>query len=94
MLIYVLKEGETSFGRKTDDSKVDVKLTGALVKESHCSIMNSANVVTIYPILDAPTYVNGHLITEPHLLHHGDRVVIGGGHFFRLNHPIEVFLSC
>ena len=90
MLIYVLKEGETSIGRKTENSQADIKLTGALVNENHCSIMNSLNVVTIYPILDSPTYINGNLITDPRLLHHGDRVVIGGDHFFRLNQPIEV----
>ena len=93
MLIYVLNEGETSVGRKTDSSKVDIKLTSALVNENHCSIVNSVNVITIYPNLDASTYVNGNLITDPLLLHHGDRIVIGGDHFFRLNHPIEVKYS-
>ncbi|RMX47546.1 hypothetical protein pdam_00019081 [Pocillopora damicornis] len=39
---------------------------------------------------DAPTYVNGQLIVEETVLHHADRVVIGGDHFFRLNHPKEV----
>ncbi|XP_015758599.1 PREDICTED: kinesin-like protein KIF14 [Acropora digitifera] len=53
----------------------------------------AANVmekVTISPLGDAQTYVNGQLIVEETILHHSDRVVIGGDHFFRLNHPIEV----
>ena len=94
MLIYVLKEGESTVGRKGVNSEYDIKLTGALVTEKHCTFENICNIVTLIPILDAPTYVNGNLITESLELHHGDRVVIGGDHFFRLNHPVEVLLSC
>ena len=93
MLIYVLKEGESTVGRKSVDSKYDIKLTGALVSEKHCTFENISNKVRLVPISDAPTYVNGNLITEPLELHHGDRVVIGGDHFFRLNHPVEVLFS-
>ena len=92
MLIYVLKEGESTVGRKSVNSEYDIKLTGALVSEKHCTFENICNIVTLIPISDAPTYVNGNLITESLELHHGDRVIIGGDHFFRLNHPVEVLL--
>ena len=37
----------------------------------HCSVIsNLESVVTITPIGDAPTYVNGNLISEPTVLHH------------------------
>ncbi|KAI6659507.1 Kinesin-like protein KIF14 [Oopsacas minuta] len=90
MLIYVLKEGKSTVGRKGTDSKHDIKLTGPMVAEKHCTFENMDTVVTLYPITEAATYVNGNLITQSLVLHHGDRVVIGGDHYFRLNHPVEV----
>ncbi|XP_068734565.1 kinesin-like protein KIF14 isoform X1 [Montipora capricornis] len=86
MLLYMLKEGETTVGQNDHD----IKLNGALVAETHCVLRNDGEKVTVSPIGDAPTYVNGQLIVEETVLHHSDRVVIGGDHFFRLNHPIEV----
>lgn len=36
-----------------------------------CSIINNMEgIVNITPIGDAPTYINGNLITEPTMLHH------------------------
>ncbi|XP_074614854.1 kinesin-like protein KIF14 [Acropora palmata] len=86
MLLYMLKEGETTVGQNDHD----IKLNGALVAETHCVLRNDGEKVTISPLGDAQTYVNGQLIVEETILHHSDRVVIGGDHFFRLNHPIEV----
>ncbi|KAL9988342.1 hypothetical protein ACROYT_G002777 [Oculina patagonica] len=86
MLLYMLKEGETTVGQNDHD----IKLNGALVAETHCVLRNEGDKVTISPIGDAPTYINGQLIVEETVLHHGDRVVIGGDHFFRLNHAKEV----
>lgn len=86
MLLYMLKEGETTVGQNDHD----IKLSGALVAETHCVLRNNGDKVTVSPIGDAPTYVNGQLIVEETVLHHADRVVIGGDHFFRLNHPKEV----
>ncbi|EDO29392.1 predicted protein, partial [Nematostella vectensis] len=87
MLLYILKPGSTTVGH---DSQEDIQLLGALVAESHCVIKNEGEIVNISPKGDAATYVNGILISELTVLHHGDRIVIGGDHFFRLNHPIEV----
>ncbi|KAM7447173.1 the TRAFAC class myosin-kinesin ATPase superfamily [Porites harrisoni] len=86
MLLYMLKEGETTVGQNDHD----IKLNGALVAETHCVLRNDGEKVTVSPIGDAPTYVNGQLIAEETVLHHADRVVIGGDHFFRLNHPVEL----
>lgn len=36
-----------------------------------CSIINNeGSLVSVTPIGDAPTYVNGNLISEPAILHH------------------------
>ena len=93
MLIYILKEGTSTVGRKGDDSHYDIKLTGALVAEKHCTFVHEQSTVTLNPFHDAPTYVNGNLITKSLVLHHGDRIIIGGDHFFRFNHPVEVVLE-
>ncbi|CAM5103678.1 unnamed protein product [Natator depressus] len=61
MLLYIIKEGETTVGSLHPDSEHDIQLTGALISEDHW-------------------------IT----LHHGDRVILGGNHYFRFNHPMEV----
>ncbi|KAK3605864.1 hypothetical protein CHS0354_017768 [Potamilus streckersoni] len=90
MLLYVLKEGITRVGRMGLNSKHDIQLNGALIAENHCIINNVDLVVNITPIGDAPIYINGNLILEPTILHHGDRVILGGDHYFRFNHPIEV----
>ncbi|CAL1526507.1 unnamed protein product, partial [Lymnaea stagnalis] len=83
MLLYVIKEGETRVGRCIDDSRHDIKLTGALIADNHCTITNSKGVVEITPIGDAPTYVNGDLVSQAVVLQHGDRVILGGDHYFR-----------
>lgn len=36
---------------------------------------------------ECETYVNGELITAEHQIFHGDRVVIGGSHYFRVSNP-------
>ncbi|XP_060602452.1 kinesin-like protein KIF14 [Ruditapes philippinarum] len=90
MLLYNIKEGVTKVGRMGQNSKHDIQLNGALIADNHCIINNIDTAVTITPIGDAPTYVNGNLISEPATLHHGDRVILGGDHYFRFNHPIEV----
>ncbi|XP_052214785.1 kinesin-like protein KIF14 isoform X2 [Dreissena polymorpha] len=90
MLLYNIKEGTTKVGRMGTHSKHDIQLNGALIADNHCIISNVDTIVTLTPISDAPTYVNGNLISEPMTLHHGDRVILGGDHYFRFNHPIEV----
>ncbi|WAR12783.1 KIF14-like protein [Mya arenaria] len=90
MLLYNIKEGTTKVGRMGNHSKHDIQLNGALIADNHCVIRNEEASVSITPIADAPTYVNGNLISEPTTLHHGDRVILGGDHYFRFNHPIEV----
>jgi kinesin family protein 13 len=47
------------------------------------------NYVCVAPCKDAHTWVNGKLIQGETVLHHGDRIVLGINHFFRLNCPVE-----
>ncbi|NXH35808.1 KIF14 protein, partial [Myiagra hebetior] len=90
VLLYMIKEGETTVGRCTPNSKHDIQLSGVLIADDHCVIKNTAGKVSIIPLRDAKTYVNGKCILDPTALHHGDRVILGGDHYFRFNHPAEV----
>ncbi|NWY76908.1 KIF14 protein, partial [Erithacus rubecula] len=90
VLLYMIKEGETTVGRCTQNSKHDIQLSGVLIADDHCVIKNTVGQVSIIPLRDAKTYVNGKCISDPTILHHGDRVILGGDHYFRFNHPAEV----
>ncbi|XP_021261102.1 kinesin-like protein KIF14 isoform X2 [Numida meleagris] len=90
VLLYMIKEGETTVGRYTPDSRHDIQLSGVLIADDHCVITNTTGKVSIIPLREAKTYVNGKCIVDPTVLHHGDRVILGGDHYFRFNHPVEV----
>ncbi|NXA21016.1 KIF14 protein, partial [Ibidorhyncha struthersii] len=90
VLLYMIKEGETTVGRYTPNSKHDIQLSGVLIADDHCVIKNTVGKVSIIPRKEAKTYVNGKCILDPTVLHHGDRVILGGDHYFRFNHPVEV----
>lgn len=51
-------------------------------------IENRRGKLFIEPDTDeSETYVNGELITGERQIYHGDRVVIGGSHYFRVSNP-------
>nr|XP_057929608.1 kinesin-like protein KIF14 [Doryrhamphus excisus] len=90
MLLYMIKEGRTAIGKLKSDSFHDIQLTGALIADQHCILTNTRGTVSITPMENAKTFVNGNLISKSTVLHHGDRVILGGDHYLRFNHPAEV----
>ncbi|KAK7126943.1 hypothetical protein R3I94_018200 [Phoxinus phoxinus] len=90
MLLYMIKEGETKVGKLKSESAHDIQLSGALIADEHCVISSVKGTVSIKPMPNAKTFLNGHLVSEVTVLHHGDRVILGGDHYFRFNHPAEV----
>uniref|UniRef100_A0A8C2A6D8 Kinesin-like protein KIF14 n=1 Tax=Cyprinus carpio TaxID=7962 RepID=A0A8C2A6D8_CYPCA len=90
MLLYMIKEGETKVGKLKSESAHDIQLSGALIADEHCVISSVKGTVSIKPMANAKTFVNGHLVSQCTVLHHGDRVILGGDHYFRFNHPAEV----
>ncbi|KAM4629240.1 kinesin-like protein KIF14 [Polymixia lowei] len=90
MLLYMIKEGQTRVGKLKSESAHDIQLMGALIADQHCVISNVGGTVSITPMESAKTFVNGNLISSSTVLHHGDRVILGGDHYFRFNHPAEV----
>lgn len=90
MLLYMIKEGQTTVGKYNPSSNHDIQLSGVLISDDHCIINNFDGAVSVTPVGEAKTYVNGKHILELTELHHGDRVILGGDHYFRFNHPVEV----
>ncbi|KAM6455282.1 kinesin-like protein KIF14 isoform 1-T1 [Liasis olivaceus] len=90
MLLYMIKEGETTVGKCKPNSCHDIQLSGILIADDHCVIRHKGGIVSIGPVGEAKTYVNGECISGATLLHHGDRIILGGDHYFRFNHPAEV----
>uniref|UniRef100_A0A1B0D7P7 Uncharacterized protein n=1 Tax=Phlebotomus papatasi TaxID=29031 RepID=A0A1B0D7P7_PHLPP len=91
-LVYPLPLGLVKIGRHHPTSKdqPDIILEGPLVAFNHCSIENTHGILFLTPSsLEFETFVNGQLIVEQIELHHGDRVVIGGSHYFRVSNPSE-----
>ncbi|XP_054474023.1 kinesin-like protein KIF13B isoform X2 [Anoplopoma fimbria] len=84
LLVYYLKE-HTRVG--SADSQ-DIQLCGMAIQAEHCVIdISKDDGVVLSPHRNARTCVNGAAVTSPVQLHHGDRILWGNNHFFRINLP-------
>ncbi|XP_018588172.1 kinesin-like protein KIF13B isoform X3 [Scleropages formosus] len=84
LLVYYLKE-HTKVG--SADSQ-DIQLCGMGIQSEHCVIDITADgSVILTPHHNSRTCVNGSPVTSPLQLHHGDRILWGNNHFFRINLP-------
>uniref|UniRef100_A0A669D7W5 Kinesin family member 13B n=1 Tax=Oreochromis niloticus TaxID=8128 RepID=A0A669D7W5_ORENI len=84
LLVYYLKE-HTKVG--SADSQ-DIQLCGMGIQAEHCVIDITAEAAVILaPHRNARTCVNGSPVTSALQLHHGDRILWGNNHFFRINLP-------
>ncbi|XDV41205.1 hypothetical protein PO909_010109 [Leuciscus waleckii] len=82
LLVYYLKE-HTLVG--SADSQ-DIQLCGLAIQSEHCVIdIKLESGVTLTPKRNARTCVNGAVISSPVQLHHGDRILWGNNHFFRIS---------
>ncbi|XP_044124955.1 kinesin-like protein KIF14 [Bufo gargarizans] len=90
VLVYLIKDGQTKMGKQHPGSDHEIQLAGALIASDHCIINNEHGKVTLIPMPGAETFINGNLVKDSVVLHHGDRVILGGNHYFRFNHPTEV----
>ncbi|XP_058610876.1 kinesin-like protein KIF13B isoform X1 [Onychostoma macrolepis] len=82
LLVYYLKE-HTRVG--SADSQ-DIQLCGLAIQPEHCVIdIKLETGVTLTPKRNARTCVNGAVVSSPIQLHHGDRILWGNNHFFRIS---------
>ena len=98
LLVYYLKEsGRTVVGRvlapgeiaTETDEQPDIQLQGFGIAERHCVIELDATTkeLRLIPFDGARTCVNGAPVTQATVLRHGDRIVWGHHHFFKLSCP-------
>ncbi|CAJ1048511.1 kinesin-like protein KIF13B isoform X1 [Xyrichtys novacula] len=84
LLVYYLKQ-HTKVG--SADSQ-DIQLCGMGIQAEHCVIdITTEAAVILSPYRNARTCVNGSPVTSALQLHHGDRILWGNNHFFRINLP-------
>ncbi|XP_045916377.1 kinesin-like protein KIF13B isoform X3 [Micropterus dolomieu] len=84
LLVYYLKE-HTRVGSANSQ---DIQLCGMAIQAEHCVIDITENSgVVLSPHRNARTCVNGAVVTSPVQLHHGDRILWGNNHFFRISLP-------
>ena len=101
MLVYYLKSPYTLVGRAGSPKDPDIQLSGVGIQNEHCIIEIHENksgqpadlaksalcTLTITPLCNARTCVNGIEIKEKTSLQNGDRILWGSNHFFRVNCP-------
>ncbi|XP_011483487.1 kinesin-like protein KIF13A isoform X5 [Oryzias latipes] len=84
LLVYYLKE-HTRVGA---DTSQDIQLFGIGIQPEHCILdLCPDGDVTLTSIGNARTCVNGAIIDSSVHLWHGDRILWGNNHFFRINLP-------
>ncbi|KAG8442351.1 hypothetical protein GDO86_011230 [Hymenochirus boettgeri] len=84
LLVYYLKD----HNRVGADTSQDIQLFGIGIQPEHCVIdVVSNGEISLIPKENARTCVNGVQVCAQTSLWHGDRILWGNNHFFRLNHP-------
>ncbi|XP_066479307.1 kinesin-like protein KIF13A isoform X3 [Tiliqua scincoides] len=84
LLVYYLKD-HTRVGA---DTSQDIQLFGIGIQPEHCEIdISSDGEVSLTPKENARSCVNGTLVCSVTQLWHGDRILWGNNHFFRINLP-------
>lgn len=68
----------------------DIQLSGLGIQPEHCIITIEDGGLFLEPLANARSYINGSQVTKRTPLRHGDRIVWGNHHFFRVNCPKSV----
>ncbi|XP_011875550.1 PREDICTED: kinesin-like protein KIF13A isoform X1 [Vollenhovia emeryi] len=86
LLVYYLKE-RTLVGGRSAKREQDIQLHGLGILPEHCVITIEESGLYMIPLNGARCFVNGTQVVNKTLLQHGDRIVWGNHHFFRVNCP-------
>ena len=65
----------------------DIQLSGLGIQPEHCRLIVDDGTLLMVPVDGARCCVNGSQVTERTQLRHGDRLLWGNNHFFRVNCP-------
>ncbi|XP_046469439.1 kinesin-like protein KIF14 isoform X3 [Neodiprion pinetum] len=95
----ILLEGGSAAAETEDDVRMkereieilreQLKKTEKQLCLSQNTIENNNGKLTLSPEMEGDTYVNGQVVTGKVYLKHGDRLVIGGNHYFRVCNPLD-----
>ncbi|XP_076281129.1 kinesin family member nebbish isoform X2 [Lasioglossum baleicum] len=90
-LLYLIPPGLVRIGKNSHTDgfpkNLDIILDGPLVRPLHCTIQNNNGKLLLSSEMDGDTFVNGQIVTGKVVLKHGDRLVIGGNHYFKVSNP-------
>nr|XP_012228437.1 PREDICTED: kinesin-like protein KIF13A isoform X2 [Linepithema humile] len=86
LLVYYLKE-RTLIGGRSAKTEQDIQLHGLGILPEHCVITIEESGLHMIPLNGARCFVNGTQVVDKTPLQHGDRIVWGNHHFFRVNCP-------
>ncbi|KOC70525.1 Kinesin-like protein KIF14 [Habropoda laboriosa] len=90
-LLYIIPPGLVRIGKNSgchnSSEHLDIMLDGPLVRPLHCTIENNNGKLMLSSEMEGDTYVNGEVVTGKVTLKHGDRLVIGGNHYFKVSNP-------
>ncbi|CAK9802310.1 Kinesin-like protein KIF14 [Anthophora quadrimaculata] len=90
-LLYIIPPGLVRIGKnsgcRNSSERLDIILDGPLVRPLHCTIENNNGKLILSSEMEGDTYVNGQVVTGKLILKHGDRLVIGGNHYFKVSNP-------
>nr|XP_023016379.1 kinesin-like protein KIF13B isoform X2 [Leptinotarsa decemlineata] len=94
LLVYYLKD-VTVVGASSNNSGVepDIQLSGLGIQPEHCIITIEDNGLFLEPLANARSCVNGSQVSQKTPLRHGDRIVWGNHHYFRVNCPRSISTS-
>jgi len=77
----------TLVGGRSAKREQDIQLHGLGILPEHCVITIEESGLYMTPLNGARCFVNGTQVVNKTLLQHGDRIVWGNHHFFRVNCP-------
>lgn len=87
LLVYYLKERTMIGGRSSTIPQPDIELNGLGIQDEHCILAIEDGSLYMEPINNSRSFVNGSAVASKTLLRHGDRILWGNHHFFRVNCP-------
>ncbi|XP_050475885.1 kinesin-like protein KIF14 isoform X1 [Bombus huntii] len=92
-LLYLIPPGLVRIGKNSGcqnfSEHLDIMLDGPLVRPLHCTIENNNGKLILSSEMEGDTFVNGQVVTGKVILKHGDRLVIGGNHYFKVSSPYD-----
>lgn len=86
-VVYLFKPGHTKIGQRGQEPKNDVVLSGLNVSKQHAEVTNEGSVIKLKNLNKSKTFHNGVLVQDTVELKHGDRLIFGNTHFYRVVIP-------